>query len=162
MSMLIELTDQPAAADRDMATGPLLAFNAAFLGDPDTRPLAVLLRPEPEARAVGGLWGRTSFRWLFVELLFVPEAFRSRQLGTRLLELAEAEALRRDCLGVWLDTFSPAALGFYEKRGYRRFGEIADYPPGHARHFLLKRFAPPGLLPEAAIPARSPPAVRPA
>ena len=162
MSLLIELTEKPSASDREMAIGPLLAFNAAFLGDPNTRPLAVLLRSGLEARVVGGLWGRTSFRWLFVELLFVPEEFRAQHFGTRLLELAEAEARRRDCLGAWLDTFSPAALGFYEQRGYRRFGEIPDYPPGHARHFLLKRFAPSGLLPEAAIPARSPPAVRPA
>ena len=155
MSLLIELTDQPAASDRELATGPLLAFNAAFLGNPDTRPLAVVLRSEREGRVVGGLWGRTSFRWLFVEVLFVPEAFRARHFGTRLMELAEAEALQRDCLGAWLDTFSPDALAFYERRGYSRFGEIPDYPPGHARHFLLKRFEP------TATPSRSPPGVRP-
>ncbi len=156
MSLLIELTDQPAASDRELATGPLLAFNAAFLGNPDTRPLAVVLRSEREGRVVGGLWGRTSFRWLFVEVLFVPEAFRARHFGTRLMELAEAEALQRDCLGAWLDTFSPDALAFYERLGYSRFGEIPDYPPGHARHFLLKRFD------RTATPPRSPPGARPA
>lgn len=162
MSLLIELTDKPAASDRDRVVGPLLAFNAALLGDPNIHPLAVLLRSEDDGQVVGGLWGRTSFRWLFVELLFVPERFRARRCGTRLLELAEAEARRRDCLGAWLDTLSPDALAVYEKRGYRRFGEIPDYPPGNARHFLLKRFdATPETGPQPT-PPRSPPAARPA
>jgi hypothetical protein len=46
--------------------------------------------------------------------------------------------MRRGCVGVWLDTFSFQARGFYEKLGYRVFGEVADYPPGHTRHFLKK------------------------
>ncbi len=55
-----------------------------------------------------------------------------------MLEGAEAEAKRRGCRGVWLDTFSAAAARFYEKQGYKPFGIIDDYPPGAARHFLSK------------------------
>ena len=90
---------------------------------------------------VGGLWSRTSFEWFFVELLFVPEAFRGLHLGTELLRPAEAKAKERGCIGAWPDTFSASARQFYERNGYATFGELNDYPPGNTRHFLQKRFA---------------------
>jgi len=118
----------------------LLAYNETWLGPSASRPLALLIRSQDGAQVVGGLWGRTSFRWLYVELLFLPEALRGRHIGKELLTLAETEARKRGCLGSWLDTFSSKAHGFYEAHGYRLFGGIADYPPGHSRRSLMKRF----------------------
>jgi len=63
---------------------------------------------------------------------------RGAGLGRRLIKQAEEEAVRRGCRGVWLDTFSWQARGFYEKLGYSVFGTIDDYPPGHQRFFLKK------------------------
>ena len=54
--------------------------------------------------------------------------------------MTQAEAQARGCFGAWVDTFSFQARPFYEKQGYTVFGTIADQPPGHARHFLFKRF----------------------
>ena len=65
---------------------------------------------------------------------------RGQQIGTRLLLTAETEARARGCLGAWLETFSPMARDFYIRQGYGTFGEIGEYPPGHARYFLCKRF----------------------
>ena len=56
------------------------------------------------------------------------------------MHLAEQEAIRRNCIGALVDTYSYQAQGFYEKLGYCRFGEVADCPPGHSRIFLEKRF----------------------
>ena len=137
---LIEITDKPAPHERDMLAAPLLAYNEVLLGPPGIRPVAVLVRAQDDARVLGGVWGRTSFQWLFVELLFIPDSLRGQGLGTQLLEAAENEAKARGCLGAWLDTFSPDACRFYEQRGYHLFGVIADYPTGNARSFLSKRF----------------------
>ena len=38
--------------------------------------------------------------------------------------------------GIYLDTFDPGAATFYERCGFKRFGVIADFPPGHQRVFL--------------------------
>ncbi len=84
----------------------------------------------------------TSFRHLFVELLFVPDSMRRAGIGRQVLRAAEEEAARRGCVGVWLDTFSFQARGFYERLGYTVFGTLDDYPPGHNRFFLEKRLAP--------------------
>jgi len=40
---------------------------------------------------------------------------------------------------IWLDTFSFQARPFYERLGFSLFGALAGYPPGSARHFLVKR-----------------------
>jgi GNAT superfamily N-acetyltransferase len=94
---------------------------------------------------VGGLWGRTGYDWLFVELLFVPESMRGRGVGTDLMRRAEREAAARGCHGAWLDTFEFQARGFYERLGYECFGELQRYPVGSARFFLKK-----GLVPKDA------------
>jgi len=136
----IELTDEPPSQDRDMLAVSLLAYNEALLGPPGIHAVAVLIRSQDDARLLGGLWGRTSFKWLFVELLFIPGALRGQGIGTQLLRTAEAEAKARGCLGAWLDTFSSAACRFYVRQGYEVFGAIADYPPGNTRSFLSKQF----------------------
>jgi GNAT superfamily N-acetyltransferase len=115
------------------------AFNATlFAGHPEGRDLAIALRPAAAGEPVGGLVGRTSGGWLFVELLFVPERFRGQGLATRLIAMAEAEAVRRGCHSAWIDTLNGRARDLYERLGYRVFGELENYPVGSSRFFLRK------------------------
>jgi len=140
----IELTDAPPAAAREVMVQGLLAYNAGFLGPGGGRALAVLLR-DADGAVKGGLWGRTAYGWLFVELLFIPESLRGAGLGAELLGQAEAEARLRGCDGVWLDTMNPMAVGFYQRRGYAPFGTLPDYPKGNDRVFFWKALSlPPG------------------
>jgi predicted N-acetyltransferase YhbS len=88
---------------------------------------------------VGGLWGRSYYNWLFVDLLVVPDRLQGRGIGAALLGYAEAAARARGCAGVWLDTFSFQAPAYYARHGYGVFGEIADYPKPHRRLFFSKR-----------------------
>ena len=89
---------------------------------------------------VGGLWGRTGYGFLFVELLAMGPA-RGIGLGRRVMQLAEAEAKRRSLLGIWLDTWTFQAPNFYPKLGFTECGRITGYPPGHDRIFYVKRFS---------------------
>jgi GNAT superfamily N-acetyltransferase len=136
----LALTDAPPADMRDEIGRRLGAFNVELLGPADSRPLAVTIRSKADGALIGGLFGRTGFRRMFVELLFVPESLRGRGLGTKLLQQAEAEARARNCLGAWLETLNAAAKNVYVRNGYRVFGEIPDYPPGNTRYFLSKDF----------------------
>ena len=65
---------------------------------------------------------------------------RHRKLGyaTTLMLAAEAEARRRGCKQVIVDTFSFQAPEFYKKLHYREFGLLNDFPAGHSRHYLTK------------------------
>jgi hypothetical protein len=52
--------------------------------------------------------------------------------------MAEQEARKNGAKNVYLDTFSFQALDFYQEHGYRVFGELEDFPPGHQRYYLRK------------------------
>jgi GNAT superfamily N-acetyltransferase len=137
MNYAIRLTDVPEEATRRAVLDPLVAYNRVKTGRDDHRPL-ILTIEDSDGKVIGGLWGRTAYDWLFVELLFVPESVRGRGVGKDLLSRAEREAVTRGCHSAWLDTFEFQARGFYERLGYTCFGELADYPAGSARYFLKK------------------------
>src|SRR5262245_59810312 len=122
----IVLTDSPSAAEREAVLRGLIAFNTAHVGPHGHRPLAVLVKQE--GAVVGGLVGATVHGWCFVEWLYLPEDLRRGGIGTTLMRRAEAEARRRGCIGVFLDTFDFQARGFYEKLGYTVFATQDDYP----------------------------------
>jgi len=136
----IIVTDTPADADRAVILDGLMAHGESRAGASERKPLAVLVR-DAEGKTVGGLWGRTSWRWLFIEIIWLPERLRGRGRGTDLIRRAEDEAVRRGCVGAWLDSFDfQAGARYYERLGYTVFGTIENYPPGHHRSYLRKVF----------------------
>ena len=134
---LSERHDDPAA---QAALDGLTAFNAAFVGPHGYKPLSLIVRRDAAGEPVGGAFGWCYGAWFFLHYFFLPEDLRGNGLGAALIRRLEAEAQARGCVGAWVDTFSFQARPFYEKQGYTVFGTIADQPPGHARHFLFKRF----------------------
>ena len=143
--MEIHLADRPDDADRAVILDGLLASNRARAGDAGHAVLALLLRDG--TRTVGGLWGRFSHGWLFVELLYVPERAQGQGQGAALLARAEAVAGARGCRGLWLDTYGFQAPGFYRKQGFTVFGELDDCPPGRGSRFFFKKLLPAGPAP---------------
>ncbi len=134
----LHIVADPDDAIRDAILAPLVAHNESMVGPTERHTLAIVLRDDAGAVA-GGLWGLTGYRWLFVQYLVVPVQARGLGQGRALMLAAEDEARRRGCVGIWLDTFSFQARGFYEKLGYAVVGQIDDFPPGEARFFLSKR-----------------------
>lgn len=104
----------------------------------EIEPLAVAIRDPADGSAIGGLWGRTGMGWLTIELIFVPETLRGRQIASRLIAVAEGEALRRKCHSAWLETLNPRARSLYERLGFAVFGELENFPHGNSRTFLRK------------------------
>jgi len=115
----------------------LKRYNAAKTGLREFVPVQLAARRR--GRIVGGLEGMISFGWLFIRWLWVDERHRDGGIGRDLMVRAEALARERGATGAWVDTFSFQARPFYEKLGYRLFGTIDAYPPGHKRFFLKKR-----------------------
>lgn len=113
---------------------------AARFGPRDEASLSIALRDDDGA-LVAGLNGVTHWRWLYIRHLWVAEPLRGGGLARRIM--AEAESLARDrgAIGAYIDTFDARVAAFYERLGYRRAGEIADFPLGGMRVFLSKRFA---------------------
>jgi GNAT superfamily N-acetyltransferase len=137
----ISIVEGPAARDyADPILRPLDDYNRRQTGDDDWHPFAIVLE-DPETGAVtGGCFGVADYGWCFVKFLVVPEAYRGMGIGTRLMAEAETIARRRSRVGIWLDTFEFQARPFYEKLGYRVFGELEAGPAAYARYFLKKVF----------------------
>ena len=133
----LQLSETTDEATRQAILAPLRAYNQSQTGPQEFRGLAIELRDDADA-TIGGLWGSSAYEWLFIQLLVVPETLRGRGVGRELMARAEAEAITRGCRGVWLDTFEFQARGFYEKLGYRCFGQLENYPQGFARYFMQK------------------------
>ena len=138
MSFQVTLTDiEDPEIDKAIAA-PLIEYNNSKAGPGNGRALIITIR-DASGLVTGGLSGHTSRRWLFIELFLVPEQLRGQGLGANIMRMAESEAIARDCIGAWVDTFEFQARGFYEKLGYTCFGEIKDYPPGFSRFFMKKQ-----------------------
>jgi GNAT superfamily N-acetyltransferase len=138
MTIRLQIPDAPTLEDREAVLALLCTYNERMAGPAHAEPIAILLR-DAEDRPVGGLLGRSSYDWLFIEYLAVPEALRGQRLGSALIAEAERIARARGCCGLWLDTFAFQARGFYEKLGFTVFGTLEDHPRGSRRFFLSKR-----------------------
>jgi GNAT superfamily N-acetyltransferase len=137
MEFNLRLSDVADEEVRRAIVAPLVRFNESQAGPSGSRPLVVELR-DSDGAIVGGLWGATSYGWLFTQLLVVPEQSRGQGLGRQLLSLAEDEAMKRGCHAAWLDTFEFQAKAFYEQMGYACFATLSDYPKGSSRYFMRK------------------------
>ncbi|HMK88354.1 MAG TPA: GNAT family N-acetyltransferase [Methylocystis sp.] len=130
-----EIASSDAAETREIAE-QLGAEVAARFGPRDERPLTIVLRKN--GALVAGLNGVSHWRWLYIRHFYVAPQWRGREIGRGLMARAEAEAQRRACVGIYLDTFDEGAAAFYERLGFSRRGRIDGFPVGFARTFLCK------------------------
>jgi GNAT superfamily N-acetyltransferase len=136
------VTDAPDADDVALIAAGLDEFNTEQAGVNDRRPLAVLVKDPATNRVVGGMSGRTSLGLLFVDLFHLPPELRGSGIGSEILRQAEDEARRRGCRTGVLYTINFQAPGFYERNGWRVFGEIpSNDPAGTTRVFMTKTLA---------------------
>jgi GNAT superfamily N-acetyltransferase len=133
----IAASDAPEPGTFEAIYRALDASSREMIGPAQPRLLVIPIRADDGA-VEGGLWGETSFGWLHVQMLFVPEQLRGRGVGSALMALAETEARLRGCCGAYLDAFSFQAAPFYQKLGFTAFGELDGFPPGHKRLYLRK------------------------
>jgi GNAT superfamily N-acetyltransferase len=138
MSPQYELTESPPPEAFQKMWEPLLKFNEAAVGNAAARTLAVLLKDPTTDELIGGLWARSLWGSLYIDIMFVPEALRGTGIGTSLLRQAEQEAMRRGCREMWLDTYAFQARSLYEKFGFTVFGRLDGPAPIFPRFFLKK------------------------
>jgi GNAT superfamily N-acetyltransferase len=121
--------------------GGLDRFNDDVAGYADRLPLAVVLKDPATGNVLGGALGRSSLGLLFLDLFYLPPSYRGARWGSRILQMFEDEGRRRGCRSAVLYTISFQAPQFYERHGWRAFGEIACDPAGSSRIFMTKDLA---------------------
>lgn len=81
-------------------------------------------------KLIGGAIGFIEYNWYFLDLLYVNEEYRGKNVGTNLIKKIEEFAIKEHLIGVRMETWDFQARGFYEKNGYIVFAEIKNCPPG--------------------------------
>jgi GNAT superfamily N-acetyltransferase len=115
----------------------LADYNRQIAGDDGRQALNLIVR-DRTGQVIGGLIGDTHWGWLAINIFWLRDDLRGQGLGSRLLKMAEEEAIRRGCKNAHLDTLSFQALDFYKKYDYTVFGQLDGLPPGHTRYFMRK------------------------
>ena len=138
MELTYTLQPEPTPKEQYRIIDPLIAYNEAQAGPRNSKEFAFSVHSET-GEFVGGLLGFTNWNHFFVAAVFVDQQCRRQGVGRELLKRAEALALDQGCDAIYLDTFDFQAPGFYEKLGFKVFGKLEDYPPGHQRFYLVKR-----------------------
>jgi GNAT superfamily N-acetyltransferase len=110
MNLTRLVVDQDIPDSRETILRLLIDYNLRNSPPPNFQLLGILLKDD-QGQTIGGLWGRSAYEWLFVELLFVPEELRGQDLGTSLMR--QAEEIAR---------------------------ELKDHPRGISQHWLQRRF----------------------
>ena len=138
MVPVLSVSSEPEPEAQLIIGEGLNAYNDAIVGYADRMPLTVMVRDGDSGAILGGISGRTSLGLMFLDVVYLPESLRGQDIGTRMLAMAEAEGRRRGCRNGVLYTISFQAPRFYERLGWRVFGEVPCDPPGTSRVFLTK------------------------
>ena len=112
-------------------------FNRERVGADGHTPLNIV-EYDADGQIVGGILGGTYWGWMYVDILWIDENHRRKGIGSKLLQKAESEAIRRGCHHVHLDTMSWQAPSFYQKHGYGIIGILPDIPSGNQKYLLMK------------------------
>ncbi len=137
----ITLTHAPDAALKGVLEAGLQSYNELQAQRRDWRALAVTVRDPETGAVVGGILGRTSLGLFFLDLFYLPERLRGQGIGSRILRMAEDEAIRRGCHAATLVTVTFQAPAFYARHGWEEFGRVPS-APGIERIFFRKILAP--------------------
>ena len=131
------MNNAPNEKETEFIRSALAEFNNGIVGSDGHTPLN-LVEYDGDGNIIGGLLGGTYWGWMYVDILWVREDHRKKGIGSRLLAAAEAEATRRGCHHVHLDTMSWQAPEFYKKHGYEVIGVLPDIPEGEQKYLLMK------------------------
>ena len=139
-------------AEREIIRSGLDEVNDAADRRYRPRPFAFVVR-DAEGTVVGGAEGNAGPHWAYVATLWVHANLRGAGWGARLMASVEDEALRRNCRGVCLTTFTHQAPGFYERLGYAEHGRLPEWPGEH-RIYYAKLLGPAGSPGSPRVPRR--------
>ena len=141
MQLSIARADDPRAAGRQI--GELLnRFNEQAVGGQAVERFALTVKAPGSDEILGGLSAMSYWGSFYISDLVAPETARGQGLGSELMRLAEQEARARGCLHIWLDTFEFQARSFYERLGFKVFGQLDGLAPFFPRYFMKKTLEP--------------------
>lgn len=136
-ALTLDLDEDPSAEDLRTVVDGVRAFNKSIVGHGPPRAVASFLRDEA-GRIVGGAHGELWGRSVHIAAMWVDKGQRGKGQGAALLKAVEDYAAANGCALAFVETTSFQARPFYERLGYRVFGELEGIDEGVTLFFLRK------------------------
>ena len=89
-------------------------------------------------KIIGGCFCNTFSKCLYVDVMWLDEAYRGHGYGKLMISQAEKIGKENGCVFSHTCTFSYQSPEFYKACGYEVFAEIRDYPDNVIQYFLKK------------------------
>ena len=89
-------------------------------------------------KTIGGCFCNTFSKCLYVDVMWLNEAYRGHGYGKLMISQAEKIGKENGCVFSHTCTFSYQSPEFYKACGYEVFAEIRDYPDNVIQYFLKK------------------------
>jgi len=111
--------------------------NRRAIGRNDGQGLGFVIRDEA-GRTIGVAAGYSWAGASELKQMWIDEAYRGRGYARELLNAFVAEAAHRGVRRIWVTSYDFQAPGMYEKSGFKRVAEFAEWPEGHSNVVLCK------------------------
>tara|TARA_R110000744_G_scaffold22591_3_gene57716 strand:+ start:906 stop:1343 length:438 start_codon:yes stop_codon:yes gene_type:complete len=139
--MNLVVTTSPTEDDLKALSVGIGSYNKDYLPDEvgfekDTN-FAVIAKDD-NGIVLGGIRAKAFWNYCTIELLWLLKETRGLGLGSNLMAAAEKFAKDKGFGYMRTETLSFQAKPFYEKLGYKVFGELPNYPKGHTTYCLVK------------------------
>jgi GNAT superfamily N-acetyltransferase len=115
----------------------LTEFNHKAVNFPEPIPVNVAVR-DGDGALRGGIVARVALDTVYIDIVWIDDALRGGGHGRIMMERVEEKARALGAKLAWLYTLSWQARPFYEKLGYRVFGEMPFADGAHQRYFMRK------------------------
>ncbi len=135
--MLAQPQHDLSAIEIDAIEDRIYAYNRDAVGRDDAQGLGFVIRDEAGhivGVATGYSWAGTSE----LKQMWIDEAYRGRGFARELLNAFAAEAAMRGVRRIWVQSHDFQAPGMYEKAGFVRVAEFAEWPEGHSNVILCR------------------------
>lgn len=134
---MIQSKDQ---SDWNKVQQSLIDFNSEFMSTELTNKyeeICLVVKDEQD-KICGGLNAVICWNFMEISMIFIDEEIRNYGYGRKLMEQVEQIALNEKCDFIKLDTLEFQAKEFYEKLGYKVFGEIENVAKKYKHYYMIK------------------------
>ena len=140
--MNIKIEEDPSKGDLSVLSQGIQSYNQDYIPDDvvfekDTR--FVVFARNNKGDVIGGIRAVAFWNYCIIELLWLSSETRGQKIGRQLMAKAESYAIDKGFEYIRTKTISFQARPFYEKLGYKVYGELPDNPKGHTTYCLIKK-----------------------